>query len=464
MKKLFFVLLLLQGIELIGQQNFNLAEAVKYALTNHPSIRLANLENLDALWSYREAKSIGMPRITANINYSYFYQRPVNPIEDFISPAVYGVLFQESLIPIRDLGDPRIFEFSFLRKNQLDIGVMGEVLVFDGNFLKGLKAARMYMDLAAKQVQLSEQEIIQNVTRAYQSVLIAERNRAIIQSNIDNISESLRQTRIIYENGFAEELDVDRLELSLQNLNRENEKLDQLILIGYNVLKYQMAFPLNEELVISESLENVVEKLLISPDSFAAEMNPNERPEHRLLVDAIELDKADLIRIKQGYIPSVSASVGYNQVLQRDDLFDGNEAGFLDNGFVGLKARIPIYDGGSTRSKIERKKITIEKREMELSEFDRAMYLQVVNALSGLDNAKLNLDNAKRSLTLNEKIYNKSQIKYREGVGSSIELSQAEASLYQSQAQYINALYDLLNSKTELEIATGEILKNHSNN
>ena len=110
-----------------------------------------------------------------------------------------------------------------------------------------------------------------------------------------------------------------------------------------------------------------------------------------------------------------------------------------------------------------RKQIEIEKIENELSEFDRAMRLQIYNAELQYENARISLDNAKRSLALNEKIYNKTQIKYREGVGSSVEVTQAESSLYQSQANYVNALYDLLTSKTELDIATGEIIKNKLN-
>ena len=165
-----------------------------------------------------------------------------------------------------------------------------------------------------------------------------------------------------------------------------------------------------------------------------------------------------LLRIKQGYLPLITAMAGYTQSLQRDNLFSSEELGFIPNGVIGLKTRIPIYDGGRTKSKIEQKKIEIEKRQIELNEFDRSMQLQVANALSNYDNAKKTLQNAQRTLQLNEKIFQKTQIKYREGVGSSLEIAQAESSLYQSQANYINALYDLLSTRTELEIATGDII------
>jgi len=445
-----------------AQETYTLPEAIDYALSHHNSLKVSELESENARWQYKEALSIGMPNIQGNVNYTFYYKRPVQPTEDFLSPAVYGILFQEQVVQPRELGPPETFEFSFVRKNDLSLSLSGEVLVFDGNFLKGLKAAKMFMDLADKQIELTQQDIVHNVTRAYQAVLVAERNKSIIQNNINNITKSLDEARIIYDNGFIEELDVDRLQLSLANLNIERDKLKQVIDISYNVLKYQMAYPMDKGLVVADELESTVETLIMDPLKYMEELDPTKRPEHNLLVDAIALDYADLERIKQGYIPSVSAVIGYGQSLQRDGLFNGNEAGFLGNGTIGLRARIPIYDGGFTKSKIQQKKIEIEKRNIELSEFDRAMQLQVTNAQRNFDNAKLSLDAAKQILALNEKIFDKAQIKYDEGVGSSVELTQAESSLYQSQAQYINALYDLLTTKTEIDIATGDIL-NYNN-
>ncbi len=454
----FIILCLFTVVDLNAQQMMSLPEAIDYALEHHNLLKTSALEGQNAQWQYKEAKSIGMPQITGNINYSYFYQRPVQPTEDFLSPAVYGILFQEEVIQPRDLGDPDIFELAFIRKNDLTLSLSGEVLVFDGNFLKGLKAARMFIDLANKQIELTQQDIVHNVVRAYQAVLVAERNIEIIQNNINNVTTALNEAQITYESGFIEELDVDRLRLSLENLETEYEKLRHLIQINYNVLKFQMAYPIDQPIRLSDDLETTVEQLIIRPEEYINDIDPKKRPEHNILIDAIALDHADYERIKQGYVPSISATVGYGQSLQRDNLFDGNEAGFFSNGSIGIKARIPIYDGGFTKSKLEQKKIEIEKKNLELAEFDRGMKLQVYNAHINFENSKLSLESSKRALALNDKIYKKTNIKYKEGVGSSVEVTQAEASLYQSQAQYINALYDLLTARTELDIATGEIL------
>jgi len=454
------LLVILLATGLYGQEIMTLPEAINYAMTHHRSVKISELDGQNAEWQYKQALSTGLPNIRGNIDYTYYFIRPLQPTQDFISPAVFGILFQEQVLEPRELGEPETFEFSFVRKQNLNLSLNAEVLVFDGNFLKGLKAAKLFIDLAQKQVELTKQDIIQNVTRAYQAVLVAERNNEIIQNNIDNVTNSLKEAQIIFDNGFIEELDIDRLKLSIDNLNIEKRKLQQVIDLSYNVLKYQMAYPLAEDLKVADNLESTVEQLIIQPTQYLKqEIDPTKRPEHNLLVDAIELDLVDLQRIKQGYLPTVSAIMGYGQSLQRDGLFNSNEAGFLANGTLGLRARIPIYDGGWTKSLIEQKKIEIEKRQIELVEFDRAMHLQVKNSLGNFENSILSLDVAKRALKLNEKIFQKAQIKYNEGVGSSIELSQAEASLYQSQATYINALYDLLTTKTELDIATGNILK-----
>lgn len=463
-KFIYIGLLLFQISALSGQMSFTLPQAIDFALEHHQSMKVASLDNENSKWQYKEALSIGMPKINGNIGYNYFYKLPLQPIVDFISPSVYGVLIEEQVtteagtLSPNDIPTPSTFTVAFQQKNALNIGVNGEVLVFDGNFLKGLKASKKFIELSEMQVQLTEQDIVHNVARAYQSVLVAERNRNIIQSNIENIKKSLREVEITYENGFVEELDVDRLKLSLLNLEVEQEKLEQLITLNYNLLKYQMAYPINEELRVADELETVVEALLLNPVDYAQQLDPDNRPEHRLLLESLELDALDMERIKQGYVPSVTANVGYGQNLNRNNLFSGDEAGFLPNGSIGLNARIPIYDGGFTKSKIEQKKIVIEKRQIELAEFDRAMELQVQNAQTNVQIAMASLDAAKRALELNEKIFDKTQIKYREGVGSSVEVTQAEASLYGAQAQYINALYDLLTARTDLDIATGRIL------
>jgi outer membrane protein TolC len=447
-------------IQASGQKVFTLSEAIDYALEHHLSMREAKLSGEDALWQFREARSIGMPQATLDVSYNYHYIRPKAVIEDFISPIIVGVLGQTSIADeLSGFGGdtPRTVEAGFTRRHQMVVGLNTSVSVFDGNYLKGLKVGRMFIELAKKQIELTEQDIRSNVTRAYQNIIVAKETIGVLEKNISNITKLLFETQLFYENGFVEELDVDRLILSKENLENEKSKLFRLLDVSKNILKFQMAFPLLKEIDIDEDLEQEVEQIIIKSIDLKEEIDFEARPEHRLLMEALAMDDADLIRIKQGFLPSVFANLGLEQSLQRDKFFNGNESGFLPNGVFGLNAVVPIYDGQDTKSKIERKKIAMEKRRIEVDEFDRGLVLQIFNARSELINAKESLNSTIRALSLSEKIYDKTKIKYNSGVGSSLELSQSEADLYAAQANYINSLYDILVAQTNLDVATGEI-------
>jgi len=456
------VVMMINFSSLTGQSEFTLNDAINYALESHVSMRTADLEGLDAEWAYKEGLAIGLPKITLETRYNYSYIRPKVVIEDFISPILVGVLNQTSLAPeLQGFGgdSPTTVEAAFTRRHQVTTGLNMSVFVFNGNYIKGLKVGKMFMDLAKKQKILSAQQVKTNVTNAFNNVIVTQKNMKTIDNNINNVEKLLLETSALYENGFAEALDVDRLLLSKELLTSERLKLDRLLEVSKNVLKYQMAFPLGDPIEIIENLENDVDIILLQNINLKEEIDLSKRPEHVLLKDAIELDKWDLKRIKTGYLPSVYASASLEENLQRDGLFNSNESGWLPNGVVGLRANIPIYDGGDTRAKIQRKKIVLEKREIELAEFNRALILQVFNARTELINAKTNLESAKRTLNLSQKIFDTTQIKYTNGVGSSLELTQAESGLYDAQANHTNAMYDILVAQSALDIATGEINK-----
>lgn len=446
-----------------AQTTFTLEEAIEYALDHHISMRNAELNGEDALWQYREAKSIGMPQVSIDGNYNYYFIRPKVVIEDFISPAILGILNQTS---IRDEvsgigGDtPSTLEAQFVRRHSMIVGLNASVYVFNGNYLKGLKVGKMFIELARNQKALTEQDIRTNVTRAYQSIIITQKNIDILDRNIQNVTSILNETRAMYESGFVEELDVDRLVLSKENLDNERIKLTRLHEVSKNVLKFQMAYPLQDDIAIEENLEVDVNRIILEDVNLNGTIDLSNRPEHNLLLESLALDEADLDRIKQGYLPSLYANIGLEGQLQRDKFFNQDESGILPNGVFGLSANIPLYDGRDTRSKIERKKIVMEKRQNELNEFDRSLALQVFNARVDLINARETYESTIRAVNLSQKIYDKAQIKYKNGVGSSLELAQAESDLYQSQSNYVNALYDILVAKTSLDIATGLINKN----
>ena len=440
-----------------AQQSFTLNEAVQYALTNSNDIKLAQKDVEDADSQVVEYRSIGLPHLDASANYQYYFEVPVQPVADFLTPSIYGVLSQEfdEIDPFT--GEPDVFEFSFFLRNNLSGNLDASWLLFDGSFLTGLKAAKLFKELTRKGVEVKEEEIKAQVTKAYMNILIALENKDILSDNIKNIERALRETKAYYENGFMEKLDVDRLELSLENVQTEFEKVDQLIDLGYNLLKFQMNYPLSDEIIITEDLQTLVDRFSIENVDLEEAIDFNKRAQYNEILMGQQLNDLDIERLKKAYLPNLMARANYNQSLLRDDLFDGNEAGWIPAASVSLALNIPIFDGLEKKGKIQRAKIRKDKTEIQKQDFERAISLEVMNARLNYTNAKKTLVNRRRSLDIINDIYDKTLIKFNEGVGSSVEVTQAENQLYDSQANYIRALYDLLISKTDLDIALGNL-------
>lgn len=458
--RLFIIILSIFMMSNLGlsQNSFTLDEAIDYAMKNSNSLKLKKIDILEADQSIKELKSRGMPTVNGSLGYQYFPAVPQQPLEDFISPIVIGVLnntvTQQMPIPI---GDPTFFEVSFAQKHNVAASIDARALVFDGSYLAAVKAARLYKDFVETGVAVSEQEIRNNVTKAYMNVLILEINKETIEKNIASLEKSLFETRELYKEGFVEELDVDRLVLSLSNLNTEKGKLLQVENLSKNLLKFQMDYPMNDPIELAEDLETIIEKSKIDEVNLEDEYDISQRPEHIQIRKGMELQDIQLESVKKSNWPSLSAFANAGETLARNELFNNDLPGWLPSVVLGLNVNIPIYDGGYRNSQIEKSKLATQKAMIQLSDFERAVDLQISNARLQYINAKASLESREQSLALAEKIFEKTQIKFREGVGSSIELTQAENALFNEQSQYINAMYELLTAKIDLEIALGKI-------
>ncbi len=448
---LFIIALLLANLTIQAQEGraFSLEEAVQYAQTNHSSIKTAQLNTAAAKAEVKELRAIGIPQVNGAIDYSYYVDLPTQLIPNdaftFDLPPPLGPLPEP---------EPGFSATQFGTRQNLTFDINASWLAFDGSYFVGLKAAKGFVELTKRQGDLTSYQLKDIVTKAYLTVLIVEENKKVINKNIANLTQLTKETQAFYDNGLVEQLDVDRLKLSIANLQTELEALNRQSEIAYNLLKFQMYYPMEDEILVSDSLD----ALLSEPNSeeLEGDIDVTKRIEYNLLNQNVDLNKLNTKRFMSGYLPSLSAFAVHQQVLQRDDLFDGNSPGFFPTTIVGLKLNVPIFDGLKKSAQIQKSKIEVQKFEFQLQDFERGATLEVLNARGTYKNAKTRLENQEKNLALAEKIMNQTRIKYKEGVGSSIEMTQAEQELYRTQANRLNALYEVVLAKTDLDKALGK--------
>ena len=442
MKQFFTYLFVVLTGGLFAQQSetpiFTLTDAVDFAFENANSIRNARVDILDAEQNIREQLSSGLPQFSAAIDYTRYLKVPVLPLPDGFAP------------PNPDPNAPVPEGIAFQRKNSFTSGLNFNAMIFDGSFFVGLRAARASRDYFNLQLEDAQRQVRNQVTQSYFPVLLTGTNLDIVERNIQNLEDLLRETEAQYEAGFVEQLDVDRLVLSLNNLRANRNDLEQQRENALRALKFALNYPDDKPLEVSDDLEAL--ELEVEEAALTSDVPYQQRSEVRLLDQTLALQDLNVDLQRAAYLPRLSAVASAQYQYQGDNFTDGFWA---PTALVGLSASIPIYDFGGRASRLERARLEKEKVVNQRDDLIRSINLEVLNARGTFNSARNRLETTRQNQELAQRIYDTTQIKYREGVGSSIEVVQAEQQLYEAQANYLNALYDTLVAKEDLYIALG---------
>ncbi|HKK73717.1 MAG TPA: TolC family protein [Saprospiraceae bacterium] len=419
----------------------SLNDAVNYAWQNSNEMKNAQINIIDAEERIIENRAIGIPKLNGTVDYQRYLQVPVQVLpEPFVD-----------LISALNPGQEVNREASFFLKNNFSAGLNLDALLFDGTYLTALKASKVYRDYTAREYDVTKREVRNQVIDAYLPVLLLEENLEILNKNRENLSQLFRETKALYDEGFAEQLDVDRLELSLANLEVEKENLERQQEAALNALKFTLNADQDLAFVIEEDLEGLATE--VPQELLTSSINYQARPEVQYLEKGIDLADLNIEQYKMGYYPTLRSFISYTQTRQWNTQED---AFWAPTALVGVTLNVPIFDGWDKKAKIERAKLSREINLNQQNTLLQSIELEVTNARSAYTTAQKSLEAQERNLKLAERIYNTTQIKYREGVGSSLEVNQAEQSLYTAQGNYIQALYNLAVAKYDLLTAQGQ--------
>ncbi len=434
------ILFLLLGSSSVFAQQFSLKEAVDYAITHHVQIKNAQMDVLNADAKINEIKAIGLPQVngTVSLNQNLIIQRMFIPASTFNPNAPAGEVVAA--------------EFGVKHMGITNFGM--SQLLFDGTYLLGLKASAVYKELSQKTLTQSKQQIAENVMKAYYSILVNDKRMGLLDANISRLDSLLKDTRALNKAGFAEKIDVQRLEVQANNLKTEHENLIRLQALGYSLLKFQMNFPMNEPIVLKDSLEMVQ---LQSAEEDQSNFDYTNRIEYSILKTQENLAELDVKSQKSGYLPRLLFTANYGYNTGRKTFSDILSQSWFNNSTIGFTLQIPIFDGFSKKYKTIQSQNNLQKVRQSYDLLKSSIDLQRSQSNISLKNALASLREQKSNLDLANEISRVTRVKYQQGVGSSLEVLNAEASIKESQVNYFNALYNALIARVELDKANGTL-------
>lgn len=370
-----------------------------------------------------------------------------------------------SLIPaiaFNPLAPPDAFgAVRFGTKYNTTAGFNASQLLFSSDYIVGLQAAKEYLNLAKINTTRTKVDLVAQVSKAYYNAVINKERIKLLQVNIDRLKKIVDDTKAYNQQGFVELIDVERLEVSYNNLVTEKQKTDKLIQLSEALLKFQMGYKINETITLSDSIKTGIDEVA---DLGANNIDVTKRPDYQLLQSQTKLYKLDVKRLKMGYLPTIVAYGSYQLNTQRTEFgfgIDKNSAlkQWYEIALIGATLNLPIFDGFQRHYKIQQAKITFQKSENTIKNLELAAQLEANSANIMYSNAYLTLSTQKRNIELAQHVYDVTQKKYAQGVGTNLEIVTAETSLKEAQTNYFNAVYDMIVAKIDYQKATGTLIK-----
>ncbi len=414
---------------------FSLEEAITFALDSNYTAMNARRDIAKAIKQKWEATAAGLPQLDANVAYNNNLKLPVT----LIPAEITG-------------GEPGTFTpVTFGTQQNASATATLNQLIFDGSYLVGLQAAKAFLNYSENFNEKTRLEVRKGVINAYGSVLLAEELQQIFQKNTETVRKNLDETRKIYENGLAEEEDVEQLEITLLDLEINLQNTERTLGIAKEMFNVALGIDVRSEVNLTEDLdalanENIELGLIDSP------LKMEENVDYKIAYNLTEQRSLEMKQEKSRALPSLNAFINYGTQAFNDDFtFLDTDQQWFQQSTLGLSLNIPIFSSGLRGAKTQQARIALEQAETQLKETMENIRLEYDTAKSNYTYSIDKYENAKKNLGLAERIENKNQIKFREGLASSFDLRQAQSQLYSAQTQYFQSMLDLINSKADIE-------------
>jgi outer membrane protein TolC len=419
-------------------RSFTAKEAVDYALQNAVQVKNALLDIKLQQQTNKQVTAAALPQISGNAS-----------VIDFLSIAT-------QLIPAEFTGGApgTYIPIKFGTKYNGTYGAELRQILFDGQIFVGLQARKAAIKNAELTADITKEQIKANVYKIYYQLVVAKRQITSLDANIANYEKLLHDTKEIYKNGFAEKLDVDKVQVQLSNLETQKLKAQNQIDAGKEGLKFLMNIPQQDQINLTDTLSDEELKSNILDENYEYE----DRKEFQQLETAIELGKYNVKRYQLSKIPALSFSANVNQNAQRNTFnFLKRSEPWYTTSFLSFSLSIPIFDGGARNANIASARLNLLKMNNSLNQLKSSIDNDISQSRINMKSALLTMDTQKKNIDLAQQVYQSTKLKYEQGVGSNQEISTAQADLVTAQNNYYSSLYDAIIAKIDYLKAAGKL-------
>ena len=418
----------------------SLEQAQTYAAENNYDLRNSATDVEIAKKMVKQNTAIGLPQISAGIDYMDYIQTPTTVIPNFL----LGV------IPDTTGRSPTTLEMKLGMKYSVSAKISVSQLIYSGQYLVGLQTAKAFLE-TSKQKNLKDKIDVRDlVADAYMRLLVIDQALLILDSTYIVVNRLVYEAQKSFESGLIEDIDVDQAELNRSNLEAIVTDTRNSRNVAYAGFKFLIGLKDDQQCVLTDNLNF----FLAQVDRDALISQPFD---YRNNIDFTLLKKQDYLVLMQyklsktAYHPTLAGFFSYAQTAQRNEwnFFKSSQSWFNPINW-GLSLSIPIWSSGSRKYSVDQARLNVAKTKVTDEKVRVALQLQVETAKKDFSNSYSVYLNKKKGFDTALKIYEKTTIKYQQGLSSSTDLNQRYSQFLQANSDYMQSIYTVLSAKIRL--------------
>lgn len=445
-------------------------------LTLYGAVRLALSENRDvkaarfALEEANERVSEAWSNVYPSLDFNGSYTRNVSPTVNFLPAAIFDPT----------AGPDDYIAVQFGADNQWSTTISLEQPLFSAAAFIGVGAAGRYKNLQQEMVRGLSQSVVTRVRSGYYQLLLQQEQHRLITKSVERVRASLAETRSLNRAGLASDYDVLRLEVELANLEPNLRRAENAVHQAQRQLGLELGLPVAESLTVRGSLATMdlndlgandeANREILAFSGFLGEgmeavdeavaMAQELRSDLRQMVLTESLRKTEMRLEQVEYLPRVTFFGNYLVSAQ-----DNGSPSFFGRGDgqraygrnVGVRVSVPIFQGFRRDARVDQKRAALRQAETQTRLAEDQARIQVRNLVEQADEALLRARGQRLAVDQAQRGYEIASAQYREGLGSQLELTDAEVALRQSEFNYAQAVFDYLVARAQLDQATGSV-------
>ena len=308
--------------------------------------------------------------------------------------------------------------------------------------------------LQAKQNTTSNKiDVASEVAKAFYNVLATMQQIKVAEGDIARLERSLQDAYNQYKAGIVDKIDYKRTTIALNNTKATKKSNEALLNARLEYLKSLMGYPENSELkIVYDSLQ--MEREVIIDTLQTA--NYNSRIEFQQLQIQRKLQQSNVDYNKWAYLPSLALNGAYNLNYQNNN-FGNVYSNNYPNSYALLTFSVPLYEGGKRKANKKQAELELKRTDWDIINLKNAVSAEYAQALASYKSSFASYTSLKENVALAQEVYDVIQLQYKSGIKTYLEVITSETDLQNARINYINALYELLSSKIDVQKSLGQL-------